>query len=322
MRDIGIEYPAVGQMQFYDLGPPPALAPRQVLIRTHYSGITNGTERHALMGEHGFGPGRHGYQHVGTIEQVGSEVEDFERGDWVFYGRYVGHRGWHIQEVPRSEPDARGSHLCIKLPDDVEHGHCALFGVAGVSMRGIARCRVGPAQHVWVAGAGLIGQFAAQAARARGARVTVTDLDETRLAIAQELGADRVLDALAAAAVAALKDGAPYDCIIDACGAESLFHDINEHSLLRDGGVIAALAVRTDLGAPWRLLHRHEASIEVSCHFALRDLAALLESVREGVIRIQPLISHLVSIDEAPAIYATLRDSPADLLGVVFDWTR
>ena len=52
-RDIGIEFPERGQMRFVPLGSPGELEPAQVLIRTHYSGITNGTERHALLGEHG-----------------------------------------------------------------------------------------------------------------------------------------------------------------------------------------------------------------------------------------------------------------------------
>ena len=63
-----------------------------------------------------------------------------------------------------------------------------------------------------------------------------------------------------------------------------------------------------------------EGSIEVSCHFSLDDLKVLLHFIGQGVIWVEPLITHAVSIDEAPKIYETLRDSPADLLGVTFDW--
>ena len=70
MRNIGIEYPSRGEMHFVDIGNPPAPHLDEVLIETEYSGITNGTERHALLGEHvwkGYYPSRHGYQHVGTV---------------------------------------------------------------------------------------------------------------------------------------------------------------------------------------------------------------------------------------------------------------
>ena len=66
MRNVGIEFPSQGRMAFCELGEPPPVGPGQALLGTLYSGITNGTERHALMGDHGYGggyQGRHGYQH-------------------------------------------------------------------------------------------------------------------------------------------------------------------------------------------------------------------------------------------------------------------
>ena len=49
MHDIGVEYPASGEMRFYDLGTSPAPGATQILVRTHYTGISNGTERNWLM---------------------------------------------------------------------------------------------------------------------------------------------------------------------------------------------------------------------------------------------------------------------------------
>jgi threonine dehydrogenase-like Zn-dependent dehydrogenase len=315
-RNIAIEYPAKGQMAFADLGEPPALKPTQILLRTLYSGITNGTERHALMAEHFWRafPSRHGYQHVAEVQAVGESVRDFRPGDRVFYGDYVGHRGWHVVDVG-------GPHLCLKLPDEGALDRYALMGVAGVAMRGVRRCRVAPAQNVWVAGLGLIGQFTAQAARAVGAQVTVTDINEKRLAIAAELGAHRVLDARDPATEVQLKAAGPYHCILDCAGAASFFPQVQRDRLLAPHGVIGLLAVRTETTFNWGMLHAGvEGSIEVSCHFGLDDLRVLLHFLRYGVIRVEPLVSHRVSIDEASAIYATLRDRPADLLGVIFDW--
>ncbi|MCS6860369.1 MAG: zinc-binding alcohol dehydrogenase [Abditibacteriales bacterium] len=323
MRNIGIEYPARGAMRFCDLGAPPQPKDSEILIDTHYSGISNGTERHALLGEHGWVhfPGRHGYQHVGTVRAVGSKVRDFKSGDWVFHGRYVGHRGWHVVDVTEADVDSIGSHLCLRLPDDVDYKHCALLGVAGVAMRHVRRCRVAPAQNVWVVGLGLIGQFAAQSARAVGARVTATDVNERRLAVAEKLGAHRVLDARDDKTNAALKADGPYDCILDCSGVPSLLPQIHRDGLLAYRGVIGLLAVRSETTFPWSMLHGREGSIEVSCHFGLDDLRRVLHFVRQGVIRVEPLISHCVSIDQAPTIYETLRDRPGELLGVVFDWT-
>lgn len=317
MRNIGIEYPEAGKAAFYELGDPPEPGPTEILIGTRYSGITNGTERHALMGEHGWTkfPGRHGYQHVGVVERVGEKVEGFGTGDWVFYGQYVGHRGWHVQDM--SSLDAS---LTVRLPGSVDRKKCALLGVAGVSMRGARRCRVSPAQNVWVAGQGLIGQFAAQAARALGARVTVSDVNKKRLDIAGKLGAHSVINACSNTAWEELKQQSPFDCIIDACGVESLFLDIHKHKLQARRGVICALAVRDESVFNWHMLHGRESSIEVSCHFSVDDLRVVLHFLEQGIIRIDPVVSHETTIDKAPGVYKALRDRPQDLLGVIFDW--
>ncbi len=319
MRTIGIEYPAKGQMRFKELGEPPRLEPSQVLIETRYTGITNGTERHAMMAEHGWGqfPCAHGYQCVGTIDSVGSAVETFRPGDWVFFGQYLGHRGWHVVDV--SVPD--GMHLCQPLPPSDDYRPFALLGVAGVGMRGVRRCRVQPAQNVWVAGLGLIGQFAAQSARALGGRVTVSDVNERRLSFADTLGAHRCLDAREPETMDRLKERSPYERIFDCCGVDSFLLDVFKHQLLARGGVVCPLAVHSETTFHWSMLHMTEGSIEVSCHFSLDDLKVLIHFIGEGTIRVDPLISHTVGIDEAPEIYRTLRDAPAELLGVIFDWT-
>jgi 2-desacetyl-2-hydroxyethyl bacteriochlorophyllide A dehydrogenase len=326
MHNIGIEFTARGEMGFYGLGTPPAPEPTQILIRTYYSGITNGTERHALMGDFGYGggyPGRHGYQHVGIIEAVGSDVKAFSEGDMVFFGHYVGHRGWHIVAVGAGDPTSYNqSHLCLKLPDEVDHQVCALLGVTGVGMRHIRRIGVKPAQNVWVAGLGPIGQGAAQSARAFGAHVTVTDLNPKRLEVARELGAHRAINVSDPDSMELLKQGRPYDRIVDACGTASLFEDIRKNGLLAYRGAIGAVAVRGEITFQWGMLHGLEGSIEVSCHFSLDDLRVILHFMKLNVMKLEPLVSHRIPIKESPSIYKTMRDNPGELLGVIFDWTR
>ena len=74
MQTRGLEFVAQGEVGFCDLGDPPEPGAKQVLIETVYSGVTNGTERHRLLTEHGLGkgqyPARTGYQVVGSIAEV------------------------------------------------------------------------------------------------------------------------------------------------------------------------------------------------------------------------------------------------------------
>ena len=57
MKTRGLEFVAQGKVGFCDLGQPPEPGAKQVLIETVYSGVTNGTERHRLLTEHGHGKG-------------------------------------------------------------------------------------------------------------------------------------------------------------------------------------------------------------------------------------------------------------------------
>jgi len=317
MRNTALEFSAKGKLGIIEMGTPPEPGPSQILLATKYTGVTNGTERHAFLAEHGFGggmyPSRHGYQHVGEVTAVGENVSKFQKGDWAYYGGYVGHAGWNVID----END-----LMIKLPENVERKNCALFGVAGVALRGVRRMGVSQADNVWVVGQGPIGHFTAQAARASGAKVTVTGMLEKRLDAAKKCGAHVVLNAAEKSTPQIIKEGGPYNYIYDCCSLESLPYDIFSNGLLSHSGTIGMMAVRTEVSYPWGLLHSTEGKIETSCHFSNDDLRVLLFLYEEGLLKIEQMVSHFVSIDEAPKIYDMLAHNANDLLGIIFDWTK
>ncbi len=324
MRNIAIEYPERSKTQLVDIGPPPDPKPSEILIETQFSGLTNGTERHALLGEHlwdSMFPSRHGYQHVGRVRAIGSQVDQVHVDDHVFVGRYVGHHGWLLQDVEPCTPIAAALPQSIVLPEGIDFKDCALLGVAGVALRGIRRFRVAPGDRVWIVGLGVIGQFAAQAARAFGAHVTVSDVDSERLAIAKESGAHTIMNARDADYWERLQEIGPFDRVIDCSGVDSLLQGIFKHGLLKHRSVVGLLAVRSETQFHWSMLHTLEASIEVSCHFDHSDLQLLIHFLRTGLLNVKPIISHFVPIEDAVSAYETLRDNPNELLGVVFDWT-
>lgn len=149
-------------------------------------------------------------------------------------------------------------------PEGFDLESAALLGDASVSCHNAMRASVGSTENVLGFGSGLIGLFAAQACRVLGARVTVTDLSEGRLALAEQLGADRVIQA----------------------------------------------------GQP------HELAVLHAGHSDNSDLENAVHHVEAKDIKIRPLISTVVPIDDALQVYDTLRDNPTDLLGTVFGSSR
>ncbi len=315
MDNRGIIFTARGEVGFEDLDAAPQPGSDEVLLETIYSGVTNGTERHALLEDYRkveF-PTRQGYQQVGRVAACGEEVSRFEVGDHAFLGTHAGHRSWNLV----SEND-----LVIKLPPDMDFKYCALLGVAGVAMRAVRRMGVGEDDRVWIAGQGPIGHFIAQAARALGAHTTVSDVIDSRLDAARKCGAETVIDALKESALDRVAETAPFQFIYDCCGAERLLFDVHERSLLAQDGVVGMMAMRDTVAYPWWLLLFIEARLETSCHFQLDDLAVLLNFIRQGTIHLVPVVSDIVPIDEAPNMYRRLADGDEALHGVIFDWTE
>lgn len=324
MIEKAIQFEAKGKAALADIGAPGEPGPNDVLMRTLYSGITNGTERHCLMSDVGEMPYpmRAGYQQVGVVEAVGSEVNGFAKGDTVYYGSFVGHAGWNMVRVAPDDPCDYRSHLLVKLPDGIDPKYAALSGTAGVAVRSVRRFRIGGGDNVWVVGAGLIGQFTAQAARAMGARVVISDIRDDRLELARQCGIHQALNAKDPEFWKQIEAIGPFHCIVDAAGAPGFLQELAAHfpHVIRPRTVIGMMAIRGEVTLPWGILHNPEASIEVSCHFSRDDLRVLYEFMNLGLVQVEPLVTLERSYKDAEEVYGLLRDKPGDQLGMIFDW--
>lgn len=84
--------------------------------------------------------------------------------------------------------------LCFKLPDNVSLEEGAMCEPLSVGVHACRRANIGPETNVLVMGAGPIGLVTLLAARAFGApRIVVVDVDDHRLSVAKDLGADGII---------------------------------------------------------------------------------------------------------------------------------
>ncbi|NLF29292.1 MAG: zinc-binding dehydrogenase [Planctomycetes bacterium] len=315
----GIMFTAKGRAEIIE-EPTPVCTDDTMLLRTLYSGLSNGTERSFLMGGSYGGerwPQRIAYQHVSQVVECGSRITRLAVGDIVYTGRCHGHVEYHL---------ARESDLIVRLPEGLDLKVAALMGVASVSFHDARRGRIAPEDNVVVFGAGLIGQFAAQAARVRGAKVTVVDRLDDRLALAAELGADVVVNTSSEEGRQRLAAGGPYSAVFECSGADVLDAIIGrpgQTSLVghRSHARLILVAGRFDVTYNFNAAGAAELDIIHTQHFDQMDLDQVLRLVCRGDIRIEPLIRQVVPLAGAPGVYDTLRDEPSALLGTVFDFT-
>lgn len=308
-----------GKSELRDI-PTPACKAGHILCQAMYTGVTNGTERRALLSGHKNGkPRQPGYQAVARVLEVGAGVVGYAPGDVVFCGEHgCGHKQYVLIEAMDPE------RLMVKLPPEIDPKQAAVLAMASISLHDVRRADVRLGEKVLIVGAGPVGQFAAQAARACGAIVTVVDIDEPRLQIARSCGAHHTIRVEAGGSWDQVRASAPFDVVLETSGApilEEVFKVLPEKNDPRGKGRIVLVALRDRIEYNHMSGHRCEAAILHCSHLKRDDLEQTCRLVAEGVILLAPVVKDVIPYDQAPAFFDRLRDNPASTFGTVIDWT-
>ena len=284
----------------------------EVLCQAVFTGLTNGTERNQLIGGNYSAandrlPTTDGYQNVGRVIETGPDVTKLQIGDLIYAS---------VNHVERFTIPEDG--LLLKLPEDIDPGEAALFGISGVAMHCCRRVDPCIEEKVLIVGQGCIGMFAAQIIYAMGARVTVCDIEESRLEQIRQLGvAEHVLNTSNGGWEKQIQDG-EFDAVMDFAGVPDMVTPMIQACKTR--GRLLLVAGRFDVNYTFNIGQGKEISILQCSHFTCDDLENLCRLLRQGSVKIAPLIRHRAHVDEAPEIYRWLRDEPMRLLGTVFHW--
>ncbi len=290
--------------------PPPQ--GNEVRTRTVYSGVTNGTERNDLIkGNYAHSddrlPAPWGYQNVGEVVECGPAVTTLRPGDIVYSSSD------HLEFATFPEDG-----LVVRLRPNVDRRHAALFGMASVAMRTCRHADIRPGERVLIVGAGVIGQAAAQIAALMGGEVTICDIVEPRLETAREIGAAReVLNSTDVAPEEVFREES-FDVVMDFAGAPGMEDRLIGAAKTR--GRVMLIAGRFEVRYSFNPAQMREVTIRHNSHFDRSDLQMVHRLTSDGKLKLGPLVQDVVPVDQAPAIYETLRDEPEKLLGTVFVW--
>lgn len=123
-----------------------------------------------------------GYSSAGAVIAVSEDIIDIKIGDRVACAGagYANHAD--VDFIPRN--------LCVNLPDNVDFRDACFTTVGSIAMQGIRNADVKVGENVVVIGLGFIGLITLQILKASGCRVFGIDLDESKVNLALELGAD------------------------------------------------------------------------------------------------------------------------------------
>ncbi|MDX1415999.1 MAG: zinc-binding dehydrogenase [Candidatus Promineifilaceae bacterium] len=326
------------------------LATTEVRVQTLYSGISAGTELTAYRGSnpylHKQWDGKRrlfvpkdipsleypltgwGYEEVGDVVEVGSEVTEVKVGDRI-HGAW-GHCTHHILEEEYAAPRLYPATLDPILGIFSHLGSIAINGVHD------AKIRIG--ETVAVFGLGALGQIVAQLAKQSGARVVGVDLLDKRLALAQELNAiDLAINAgegEAAEQIKAMTNNRGVDVALEVTGAPAALNEA-VRSTAYSARVVAMGFFQVEAQGLYLGEEFHHNRISIVCSQisgVAPDLSYRWNRVRlaqtvmqlqlDGLLNLRPLITHIEPFERAKILFEALDKTPDQVVQAVMDFSR
>ncbi|MBN1671627.1 MAG: zinc-binding alcohol dehydrogenase [Kiritimatiellae bacterium] len=324
---IVFEEPGRSRLTEIELPEPTA---SDLVVEMLVSGVSVGTERWALLDkrpEIRF-PNVPGYMGIGRVLRAGAEAKarGFGEGVLVNFAKARlpaphGRNSWMGTHLSHAVVNAGNGGYCLPVPDGVDPIEVSLAALCAVAMRGIEMATVPADATVLIAGVGVVGQYALQVCRLKGARVAVTDVVADRLAVSERLGADWVINGatenLAERAKAITPGG--FDIIIDTSSVPAVVNDVMR--LLKKGGKFVFQGwYPPPSPLDLHLFHSHLPTCYFPCGFTPQALAAVMRWARDGRLNTRALITHRAKSSDAAAIYEMIAGGSNDFLGVVFEW--
>ena len=272
-----------------------------------------------------------GYCQVGQVLECG-ESSSYRVGDRV------------ISNGPHAEKVCVPENLTARIPADVSDEQAAFTVVGAIGLQGIRLIAPTLGERIVVSGLGLIGLLAVQILRANGCQVLGIDFDKTKLALAQQFGAKTVDLSAGQDPVAVAEQwtcGVGVDAVLITASTKSdeLLHQAatmcRQRARIVLVGVVGLHLQRADF-------YEKELSFQVSCSYGpgrydpnyekrgldypigfvrwseKRNFEAILQLMADGMINVEPLITHRFAFNDALLAYQAISEPGA--MGILLDY--
>lgn len=306
----------------------------EVLLENDFTVVSAGTERANLINlpnTSDMFPYHPGYCGIGRVVAVGDGVENAKVGDRALTTFSSGHRSHVLHSA---------AELTMVRDDRIESLDAAFVAIAAMGLQGVRKLKLELGESAMVIGLGLLGVFASQLARIDGAvPVIVSDFDKKRRDLALTLGADHAFSPDEEDLPDKIKEltyGKGVDGIVEVTGAAVALKQALTY-VAREGRISLTGCTRVsdaDIDF-YKYVHQPGVSL-IGAHTFVRpkvdsypgywttgdDYRTLLALIAAKRLQVQPIISEVVSPEDAPAIYTRLAEDKHPPLGIVFDWER
>jgi L-iditol 2-dehydrogenase len=331
-----------GQLEVVD-APAPIPAPDEVLVHVKACGIC-GSDVHGYDGSSGrrIPPIVMGHEAAGTVEAMGSEVSGIREGDRVTLDStiYCGscvycHRGEvnlcnrrQVLGVSTPEYHREGAfaeyvavprRIMHHLPDNISFAEAAMVEPLAVAVHAVYLSEISENNTALVAGAGMIGLLVLQALRAKNcSRIYVTDIDDTRLRLAEQLGATATINASkvdTAGEVQRLTSGIGVDIALEAVGSGVTIKSAIDS--VRKGGTVTLIGnISPTVEIPLQAVVSRQIRLQGSAASS-GEYPECIEMLARGAVQVKPLITAVSPLEEGPRWFERLHSREPNLMKVI-----
>lgn len=321
--------------------PQPIPGPGEVLIRIAGCGIC-GSDVHGYDGSSGrrIPPLIMGHEAAGIVAATGPGASQFQAGERVTFDStvYCGACPFCVRGevnlcdrrevigVSCGEYRRNGAfaeflvvpeRIVYRLPPAMSFAEAAMLEAIAVAVHAVRVSRLRDGENTVVIGAGMIGLLVLQAALAAGcAQVYVADIDDSRLRLAEALGATRTLrvkDLIPE--IQHLTGGSGADLAFEAVGRnESVGTAIDS---VRKGGTVTLIGnVVPQVTMPLQKVVTRQIRLQGASASA-GEYPQAIDLVTSGKVRVKPLISSVASLEEGPQWFERLYRHEPNLMKIV-----
>ena len=279
-----------------------------------------------------------GYSAAGIVAAVADDVGEFQIGDRVACAGVGFASHAEVLSVPKN--------LCVHIPENVSFESGAYGTLGAIALQGVRLAEPTLGESVVVIGLGLVGQLTVQLLKANGCRVFGLDLDQQRVALALEMGADKavVSDDAAAKEIEAWTRGHGADAVLITAATDSNQPIELAARVSRLKGRVIVVGM-TGMDIPRQPFFSRELKLIISMSYGpgrydpdyeerghdyplpyvrwteKRNIESFLELVAGKRVNVERLTTHRFTIAEADRAYQLISgDAQEPNLGVVLNY--
>lgn len=326
---------APGDLRVEDV-PVPKVGKREVLVEVGAAGICGSDiGRVMVTGTYRF-PTIPGHEFAGTVVATGEDVDGLAAGDTVAVAPLIPCRRCEWCDAGKfslcDDYDFVGSRrdgafaqfICapaenvLKVPAGVSSEIASTIEPAAIILHGIHKLDIKLGDSVAVVGCGALGFFALQFAKLSGARPLIAvDVDEEKLALARQVGADVCINPTGVDAITAIREatGGRGVAISLECAGSGPGRDLAILAAAKQGKVMlygTAYGDVTFAEKAFAKMVREELDVvgswnSYSLPFPGKEWFDIMGLLADGRLVVEPLITHRATLEQAPDIFKALK---------------